>query len=800
MKNHILQKQLTINFGIVFIGIIILLFFPALSSAQNPKITESYKTLIQQADQAFEAKDYKGALLLYEKASQDKPEYNYASDKIVEIKTILEAETNSKTQSSTQNKKNVSSYKTLVAQADYALKAKEYADALLFYEKAYETRPDYNYAPEKIDEINSILNASPESKAQLYENTVHKAESYYKQKDYQKANSEFQKAALIDSSAKLPKERLAQISSSYIDPDDMANFNLAISCGDKEVAMLDFDHAILFYKAALELHPRSKFVLSKIDDTKKQQAEYIAQKNQPSATVASAGKQLQSEKPHEGHTGNQNSSSLTPDMQIEKEITTVAAINSSTARELPDKNDKSFEQADQQKYDAALVSAENLLKSADYEGALTGFKSASTIKPSEAYPKQKISEVEGKLAELKSIDKNYTLTIADGDRYLFESKYSESLVAYNRALSIKPNEAYPTARIAEINSILVKQKSDSENYSQAIRTGEKAQAAGDYSLALTSFQDARKLRPTEQYPQEQINAIKALLADQQKNDKKYTTAINTGDKLFAGKDYSNARIAYSEASELKKNEKYPQDQISKIKIILADSRTADDSYKLTITEGDRFFAIKDYAEAKSAFVKASALKPAETYPRQRIIAIDKIIEEIAKARSTEYNTALEIADKLYNKKIFDQAIDAYEAAAKINPGDTYPELQIGKIRKYMSDHAILDLNSQAMIINNGNEKKFSFSAIDPGLRKNNYILLKARSTSKIAPKVYLNYGKDNTKNGGIVLRNLDKTTLRDFLISISIQDKWFREENNWISIAVETGGIEITKVQIAAGE
>jgi hypothetical protein len=118
----------------------------------------------------------------------------------------------------------------------------------------------------------------------------------------------------------------------------------------------------------------------------------------------------------------------------------------------------------------------------------------------------------------------------------------------------------------------------------------------------------------------------------------------------------------------------------------------------------------------------------------------------------------------------------------------------------MSDHAILDLNSQAMIINNGNEKKFSFSAIDPGLRKNNYILLKARSTSKIAPKVYLNYGKDNTKNGGIVLRNLDKTTLRDFLISISIQDKWFREENNWISIAVETGGIEITKVQIAAGE
>jgi len=118
----------------------------------------------------------------------------------------------------------------------------------------------------------------------------------------------------------------------------------------------------------------------------------------------------------------------------------------------------------------------------------------------------------------------------------------------------------------------------------------------------------------------------------------------------------------------------------------------------------------------------------------------------------------------------------------------------------MSDHAILDLFSQALIISRGNEKKFTFAAIDPSLRKNNYILLKARSTSPGVPKVYLNYGKDNTKNGGIVLRNLDKSTISDFLISISIQDKWFREENNWISISVETGEIEISKVQIAAGE
>ena len=118
----------------------------------------------------------------------------------------------------------------------------------------------------------------------------------------------------------------------------------------------------------------------------------------------------------------------------------------------------------------------------------------------------------------------------------------------------------------------------------------------------------------------------------------------------------------------------------------------------------------------------------------------------------------------------------------------------------MSDHAIQDLFSQTLAISEGNEKKFTFSAIEPRLRKNNYILLKARSTGKTTPKVYLNYGKDNTKNGGIVLRSIDKSAISDYLIRISVQDKWYREDNNWISLSVETGDIEITKVQIAAGE
>jgi len=831
MKNQILRKRFTMNYLFAFIGIILLLSYTKPSAAQNKTSSESYKTYIKQADKAFDAKDYDVALKLYEKANQAKPEYNYPSDKIDEIKKILEVSADPKAQPSAQPMNTNASYKSLLAKADYAYEGRDYATALLYYQKAFQTKPDYNYAPLKINEINSMLNAAPDTKTLIYENTVIKAESLYEQKNYPLAKSEYEKASLIDTSAQLPKDKLNEISSVYMDPSEMGNYNLSIANGDKALASADFDHAILFYEAALEIHPKAQFVNKKIIEAKKQQLAYKAKPEQVATTVASA------------------------DIKLHPETTT-KAIN---PIEMPDADKTggvSQIKSEQEKYDVALADAENSLKSTDYEAALVGFKTALAIKPSENYPKTKINEIEKLIADVsrkeaydmaikngdqmleekkydmalnhyhnalslipgekypsqkieeinaltgkqKESEKDYGIAIANGDQFLTALKYNEALSAYQHALSIKPNEAYPVAKMAEINTMLAKQKSDSENYAQALRTGEKALAAGNYSLALISFQKAQKIKPSELYPVEQITEIKTQISAQQNTDNRYNKAIETGDKLFTDKEYKGALTAYTEASQLKKNEKYPKDQIVEINKIIAGSQSVDDSYAKAIAEGDKLFGMKDYSTAVMAFSKAAEIKPAEAYPAQRITEINKIIEETKLARSSEYNKALEIADKLYNTKVFDQAIEAYENAAKMNPGDSYPELQIGKIRKYMSDRAILDLNSQALTIGKGNEKIFTFSAIDPSLRKNNYILLKARSTSNTDPKVYLSYGKDNSKNGGIVLRNMDKSAISDFLISISIQDKWFREDNNWISISVETGEIEITKVQIAAGE
>jgi tetratricopeptide (TPR) repeat protein len=402
------------------------------------------------------------------------------------------------------------------------------------------------------------------------------------------------------------------------------------------------------------------------------------------------------------------------------------------------------------------------------------------------------------LAEQKKLDEDYQKLITDATVFLKEEKYNEARNLYTNAGTLKPSEQLPKDKIVEIDNLLSALKLKEENYTKAITTASEQYAAKNLSASIKSYEEALGIKPAEKYPQERITAIKAEI---KAIDDKYSEAVTLGDSKLASKNLMEAMNAYQNALEIKPSEEYPKTKLAEINTALAAQKEEmEKMYASYIADGDRLAVAKDYNGARSAFTKATGIKPSETYPKQRITEINKITEEIELAQKAEYTKAIGEADKLYNSKIFDQAIDAYEAASKINSNDPYPLQQISVIRKYMSDHAIQDLFADVFLITEGNEKKFTFSSIEPRLRKNNYILLKARSAGKSAPKVYLNYGKDNQKNGGIVLRSLDKAEINDYLIRISVQDKWYREDNNWISLFVETGDIEITKVQIAAGD
>ena len=737
--------------------------------------SQAYQEAIVGADKLFADNKYTEALGPYQRASIIKPSEKYPQDQITEINKQLGIQ-----------KKLDDDYQKAITDADIQLTAEKYTEARILFSSAGTLKPLEKLPKEKIAEIDGILSVAAQ-KEQNYTSAISEGDALFEGKRFAEAVVSYKKAYSIKPAEVYPTTQIEKINNLLADQQKLDNnFLASITTADKFFEGKNYPDAILDYRKALALKPSEKYPSEKIIETEKLIADQKMLQETYDKAISDGNTKLAANDCENALVAFTKANSVKPTEVYPKQKMT----------EIQSVMDK--QKVENTRYQEALALADRFFTAQKYLDALEPYQRASTIKPSEKYPQEQITRINSLIAEQKKLDEEYQKLVTDADFRFKAGKYDESISLYTKAGTLKPIEKLPSDKILEINGILAVSKLKDENYTKAINAATELYNSKNLPGAIKAYEEALAIKPLEKYPQDRITAIKA---ETKAIDENYSKAIALGDSKLNSKNLMEALNAYQNALEIKPGEVYPKSKISDINVaLLAQKEEMEKMYTSYIADGDRLFGIKDYSGAISDFTKASGIKPGETYPKQQITEINKIVEEIELTRRAEYNKAIGEADKLYNTKVFDLAIDAYETAAKINPGDSYPELQVAKIRRYMSDHAIQDLFSQTVTISEGNEKKFTFSAIEPRLRKNNYILLKARSTGKTTPKVYLNYGKDNTKNGGIVLRSIDKSAISDYLIRISVQDKWYREDNNWISLSVETGDIEITKVQIAAGE
>lgn len=441
------------------------------------------------------------------------------------------------------------------------------------------------------------------------------------------------------------------------------------------------------------------------------------------------------------------------------------------------------------KYKASLAKADKAFGSKDYSGAKDFYYEASGVKPDEKYPKDKIAEIEKimtdmaskdaaekeRLAKEKELNDKYNAALSKGDKALASKDYTGAKSGYNEASGIKPAEQYPKNKIAEIDKLmgdlasreeakrkaeeearvkaeaeaaakkkaeeeaLAKEKAVAEKYNAALAKADKAFAAKDYTGAKTAYNEASSVKPSEKYPKDKISEIDNLLAQlaaaeeakrkaeeeaRKKTEaeaaarkkaeeeaaarekavtEKYNAAVAGADKAFAAKDYNNAKTAYSDASAIKPSEKYPQEKIAEISRILAEmaSREASEKelaqkYSDAISKADQAFGSKDYNGAKSFYSTASGLRSSEQYPKTKLSEIDKILADITakeaaeKAAGEKYNAALAKADKAFATKDYTGAKAGYNEASGMKPSEQYPKAKIQEIDKILGDIAAAD--------------------------------------------------------------------------------------------------------------
>src|SRR5690606_39822356 len=115
------------------------------------------------------------------------------------------------------------------------------------------------------------------------------------------------------------------------------------------------------------------------------------------------------------------------------------------------------------------------------------------------YPQQQIVEIKTKMDEQKAKEEKYQQAIAKADQALATEDYQTAKSAYEEALTIKDDD-YPREKLGEIEGILAQQQEKEAAYLASIEKGDEALKAVNWEEAQSAYEAALKIK-TDDYPQ-----------------------------------------------------------------------------------------------------------------------------------------------------------------------------------------------------------------------------------------------------------------------------------------------------------
>jgi len=324
-----------------------------------------------------------------------------------------------------------------------------------------------------------------------------------------------------------------------------------------------------------------------------------------------------------------------------------------------DQLDKDFNQA--------IQSGNNLVQQKDYLQALNMYKKALELKPDNQLAKDKMAEAEQAMIAIEN-DKKYQQAIQLADKALAGNDLQKAKMQYQEALKFKQDE-YPKTKLAEIATT----EANEIEFNNLVAKAEKAFQLNNFDEALTAFNDALKIKPSDSAIKKRIDDIQNL-KNKEQADKEYATLIAQADQNFSNNQFDEAIAAYNKALQIKKSEGYPKDQLRKI-----------ESYQASIKKADKNLLAKDYAGSVRELNLALQSKPNDTYATDKIAEIQKIVndqkrqEEKIKADQLAYDEVIENADQLFTAKSYPESLNKYKDALAIKSAETYPQKRIKEI-------------------------------------------------------------------------------------------------------------------------
>ncbi|MCK6640083.1 MAG: hypothetical protein L6Q81_08350 [Bacteroidia bacterium] len=661
------------------------------------EIDKQYKDALAAADAKFKAADWAGAKAEYQKASDIKSSEQYPKDQMAKCDANIAKAGIDK------------QYNDLIADADAKFKAADFAGAKAVYQQASDVKTAEKYPKDQMAKCDAEL--AKQGVQKQYDDAIAAADAKFKSSDWAGAKADYQRASALKAAEKYPKDQIIICDKNIAGAEKDKQYADLIAQADDKFKGSDWAGAKSLYQQAsalkaAEVYPKDQIKICDENINKqgkdKQYADLIAKADDKFAAKDWAGAKaiyLQA-------------SAVKAEEQYPKD----------KAAEC----DKNIQGEKDTKYNAIIASADSLFKLSDYSAAKVKYKEASTARPAEVYPKDKIKECDDLIAK-SGKDKQYNDLIAKADEKFKAEDYATAKPLYSQASAVKTEEQYPKDQIKICDEKLALVSTE-KKYADLIKQADTKFGALDWAGAKALYTQASAVKTTEQYPKDQIAKCEENIA-KAGTDKSYNAAIAAADAKFKLSDWAGAKAKYEEALSIKSGEAYPADQIKKCDENIANA--ANKKYNDAIAAADAKFNTSDWAGAKKLYQDASAMRPAEQYPKDRIAACD---ENIAKSGlDKNYNALIASADQMFKSSAWAGAKSKYQEALALKSGEQYPKDQIAICDQKIAEAEGLDVNYSRAIAKGDS----AFKAEDYETAKSRYEYALTLKPGQAYPKAQL---------------------------------------------------------------
>ncbi len=736
----------------------------------------AYDTSIAAADRAFQRQAYPEARTGYQQAKEAKPSESYPTDQIARIDSIEaeQARQLAERQAAEEAARLAAlaeqdrQYATAIAAGDAQFNQQQYPAAIAEYRKASQVKPDETYPKERMAEAERLQTAMVAAQ-RAYDTAISAADRAFQRQAYPEARTGYQQAKEAKPSESYPTNQIARIDSIEAEQarqlaakqaaeeaarlaalaEQDRQYATAIAAGDAQFNQQQYPAAITEYRKASQVKPDETYPKERMAEAERLQTAMVAAQRAYDTAIAAADRAFQRQTYPEARTGYQQAKEAKPSESYPTDqIARIDSIEAEQARQLAEKQaaEESARQeqarllAERQaaeeaarlaaiaekdrQYANAIEAGDSFYNQQDFAKAITEYRKASTVKPDETYPKERIAASEqglAQLAEQEGRNRDYLRFIGIADRAFGDQNFSSATTNYQQALNLKPEETYPQQKLAEITQILAQREID-EKYRQLLAAADGFFRSSSWEQARTGYGQALEVKPDEAYPKSQIAKIDenlqrlAQLAQQQAAQQAappaaaatpssttasadpgrsvsdelealYQSYITVADETFTAQQYNVSRAWYYKALDVKPSETYPVGRIAEINRLLSQMVMSerDREFQQYINQGDDAFNNDQLAVARGWYNRALTIRANDAHALSQIREIQQTIDSRLQGGADKvFKDYMAEGDKAFEQKNYSVARVWYSRAHQLKPAETLPGEKLDEIRKLLN--------------------------------------------------------------------------------------------------------------------